>query len=132
MEHIILCLFRKSLFTGKIPAAWLKTRIAFIPKPGKDNYTNPKHFRPISLCSFFLKILEKLILWYNKQSKINCENVFNKNLFSYTESVSTEDPLHMLVNKLEKTLEKGEGGFMPSVTLFGQHSHRFGSKFSML
>ena len=24
------------------------------------------------------------------------------------------------------------GGFMPSVTLFGSHGHRFGSKFSML
>ena len=28
--------------------------------------------------------------------------------------------------------QKPKGGFMPSVTLFGQHSHRFGSKFSML
>ena len=25
-----------------------------------------------------------------------------------------------------------KGGFMPSVTLFGSHGHRFGSKFSML
>ena len=35
---------------------------------------------------------------------------------------------HVLVTKQLRR----KGGFMPSVTLFGQHSHRFGLIYSML
>lgn len=50
-------LFRASLKTGFIPSIWRGTKVAFIPKPGKESYDDPK---PISLMSFILKTLEKL------------------------------------------------------------------------
>ena len=34
-----------------------------LPKPGKPNYDEVKSFRPISLNSFLLKGLERLVLW---------------------------------------------------------------------
>lgn len=53
-------LFRASLKTGFIPSIWRGTKVAFIPKPGKESYDDPKTYRPISLMSFILKTLEKL------------------------------------------------------------------------
>jgi len=41
--------------------AWRVARVAFIPKPGKIDYTTAKSFRQISLTSFLLKGLEKLV-----------------------------------------------------------------------
>ena len=108
IEKIILILFKKSLYTGTIPKTWLKTRVAFIPKPGKSDYSDPKSFRPISLCSFFLKSLERLILWFNNKTCINNRNYFHRNLYSYQESISVEDALHFAVTKVEKALEKNQ------------------------
>jgi hypothetical protein len=33
----------------------------FIPKPGRNSYTGPTDFRPISLTSFLLKTMERLV-----------------------------------------------------------------------
>jgi len=54
----IKCISRASLALGYIPIAWRIARVAFIPKPGKIDYTTAKSFRPISLTSFLLKGLE--------------------------------------------------------------------------
>lgn len=54
-------LFRASLSMGIIPEPWRGVKVIFIPKPGKATYSDPKSFRPISLMSFVLKTLEKLV-----------------------------------------------------------------------
>ena len=54
-----LCsIYRASLALGYIPNIWILSRVAFLPKPGKTDYTT---FRPIRLSSFVLEGLEKLI-----------------------------------------------------------------------
>lgn len=58
---ILQILFRSSLMLGYVPKAWRGTLVTFLPKAGKDDYANPKAYRPISLMSFILKTLEKLI-----------------------------------------------------------------------
>lgn len=54
-------LFRASLTLKHIPKCWREVRIAFIPKPGKKGYSLPENFRPMSLTSFMLKTIEKLV-----------------------------------------------------------------------
>jgi hypothetical protein len=44
-----------------IPIAWRQVKVTFIPKPGKANYTEAKAYCPISLSSFLLKTMEKLV-----------------------------------------------------------------------
>jgi hypothetical protein len=56
----LLMLLQASLALGYIPMSWRHTRVVFIPKPGKS-LTQAKSLRPISLMSFILKILEKII-----------------------------------------------------------------------
>ena len=57
-------IFVETLESGRIPEEWNITKAILIPKPGKANYDNPKSYRPISLTSFLMKGLERIILWY--------------------------------------------------------------------
>jgi hypothetical protein len=39
----------------------MKVNILFIPKPGRNTYCGPRDYRPISLTSFLLKTMERLV-----------------------------------------------------------------------
>jgi len=102
----LLDIYKESLITNTIPYSWTVSRVVFIPKPGKFRYTTPKDFRPLSLTSFLLKGLEKLILWFIEERFLSPN--LNKNLFAYQQGKSTETALHAVVHKLEKSLIKKE------------------------
>lgn len=57
----LMDVYRASLRLGHIPKSWQNVKVVFIPKPGRDDYTSPKSFRPISLTSFMLKGLERMM-----------------------------------------------------------------------
>jgi hypothetical protein len=46
---------------GFVPKAWQKVRVVFIPRPGHSSYELENSFRPISLTSFLLKTMERLV-----------------------------------------------------------------------
>ena len=108
LDEILVKLFRRSVREGIIPKIWLQTKIIFLPKPAKDNYLSPKSFRPISLQSFLLKTVERLLYWYINTNNIINKKFFNDNLFSYREGIGPEDALHNVVHQVEKAIEKGE------------------------
>ena len=56
-------IYRASIHLQYTPQAWRRTRVIFISKPGKTTYNQPKSFRPISLSNYFLKGLERLVVW---------------------------------------------------------------------
>jgi len=56
----LLLLLRASLALGYIPISWRHIRVVFISKPGKP-LSQAKSLRLISLMSFILKTLEKLL-----------------------------------------------------------------------
>jgi hypothetical protein len=63
-EHVVphLCrIFRACMAYGFIPTAWRQVKVTLKPKPGKLDYTKAKAYRPISLSSFLLKMMEKLV-----------------------------------------------------------------------
>jgi hypothetical protein len=60
VPHLIR-IFRACLATGYVPAIWRQVKIVFIPKPGRNSYRGPRDFRPISLTSFLLKTMERLM-----------------------------------------------------------------------
>ena len=55
-----LMLLTPSLALGYIPISWRHIRVVFIPKPEKP-LPQAKSLRPISLTSFILTTLEKLL-----------------------------------------------------------------------
>jgi len=54
-------IFRDCLANGYVPVLWRQAKVVFIPKPGKSSYCGPNDFRPISLTSFLLKTMERLV-----------------------------------------------------------------------
>ncbi|KDN69935.1 putative zinc knuckle [Colletotrichum sublineola] len=57
----VLWIFRASLEEGTLPHQWRHAKIIPLKKPGKDNYTLAKAWRPISLLATLGKVLESLI-----------------------------------------------------------------------
>ena len=101
----IMDILRGSLRLGYIPQEWRKARIAFLPKPGKDTYAKASSYRPISLTSFLLKTMEKVLDYYNEvngQVKLHC------NQHAYTKGKSTETALHQLISRVEEVYNHGE------------------------
>jgi hypothetical protein len=63
-EVLIPCLsriFRACLAIGYVPAIWRQVEVVFIPKPARNSYSGPRDYRPISLTSFLLKTLGRLV-----------------------------------------------------------------------
>lgn len=94
-------MFKASLVFGYIPKSWRQVRVVFIPKANKKDKTSPKSFRPISLSSIMLKIMEKLIDHYIKTAYLK-QNPISIHQFAYQSGKSTTTALHALVSKIEK------------------------------
>ncbi len=105
LNPFLVVLYQSSLALGYIPKAWQAVRVVFIPKPGKDNYSIPKAFRPISLSSYMLKVLEKLVDRRLKDSYIIMHPLHEKQ-HAYQSGKSTETALHAFVTQVEKAFNK--------------------------
>ena len=61
VKHDVLTIFQASLEEGVIPDQWRHARIIPLKKPGKDDYTIAKAWRPISLLATLGKVLESVV-----------------------------------------------------------------------
>ena len=100
-------LFKASLRTGYIPSKWREGRAVFIPKPGKSSYTDKKSYRMITLSSFQLKWLERLVHWHLEGSQ-RLQLGMHRRQFGFKAGVSCETALHYLVRRIEKAMEHQE------------------------
>ena len=106
-------LFIGSLTLSQIPDNWTKVEVIFIPKPGK-NPADPKGYRPISLSSFILKTMERLVDLYVREHLL-----LHENQFAYRKGKSTELAIHQLVSKLEKAKTHGNAALCASMDIQG-------------
>jgi len=97
-------IFRASLSLSYVPYVWSGARAVFIPKPGKPSYLKAKSFRPITLTSFFLKVLERLIYWHLNECIGGLNPKMHSNQFAFKQGYSTDAALHSVVQKLEKAV----------------------------
>jgi ribonuclease HI len=98
-------LYKASIAIGYIPRAWRQVRVVFLPKPGKKSYQEVKSFRSISLSSFTLKTLEKVID-KSIRAKVECGgNSLHGNQHAYMAGKSTETALHNLAVRVERALD---------------------------
>src|SRR5579875_3448333 len=96
---------------GHIPKDWRRVRVVFIPKPGKSNYEIPSSWRPISLMSFELKTLERLVDWYVRVPELIGKLRSNQQ-FAYIAGVSTDAAIHQVVARAEAALKTGENAIL--------------------
>lgn len=98
-------IYTACLATGYIPVQWRAVRVAFIPKPGKTTYTDAKSFRTISLTSFLLKGMEKLMDRHIRDQVLK-RWPLHASQHAYQRGRSTETALHDLVCGIEGELDK--------------------------
>lgn len=107
LTPFLLNIMRGCLALGYVPLRWRESRVVFIPKPGKGSYERASSWRPISLTSFLLKTLERLIDWYIRKPPL-IGRLKKSNQFAYMRNVSTEAALHQIVSRIEKALDVKE------------------------
>ena len=104
----ILCkIYRACIAFGHVPTAWRHTKVIFIPKIGKDNYYEAKSFRPISLTSFLLKAIEKLIDRHIREVVL-ASMPLSISQHAYQPGRSTDTALYSLSFLLERNLNAKE------------------------
>ena len=107
--HIILDVLHE-MFIASIsllhnPCICRGAKVVFIPKLGQLIYTLAKAFRPISLTSFMLKTLEKLVDRYLRDGVLR-QHTIHPNQHAYQPRKSAESALHQLVAKAEYALDR--------------------------
>ncbi|GBP45067.1 Stromal interaction molecule homolog [Eumeta japonica] len=60
---LFLAMANKCLRLGYFPRAWKVAAIKVIPKPGKDDYSRPKSYRPMGLFPVMGKTVERMLVW---------------------------------------------------------------------
>lgn len=100
---ILKTLFRASLMLGYIPSSWRGTLVTFIPKAGKIAYDRANSYRPISLMSFILKVLEKLVDRGIREKHL-IENPLNGSQHAYQTGKGTESASHYMTDEIEKSI----------------------------
>jgi hypothetical protein len=91
------------LFTAIIqlkytPKLWRSSEVIFLPKPGKEDYTERRAFRPISLMPFLFKTLERLVKWQMEQHATS----YHKDQHAFRKGHCTENALSHMVDSIEK------------------------------
>ena len=96
-------LYRASLAIQWVPEAWRRSKVVFIPKPGKDDYTKVKSYRPISLSSFLMKAMERVILWEMEATAL-IDTPLNPNQHGFRHNSSCDSAVSGLVDLIESAI----------------------------
>ena len=93
-------IFRAILALSHVPKIWLASEIIFLPKPGKDDYSQPRAFRPITLQSFVLKTLERVALWKIQEDHFQVKPL-HKRQHAFRRNYSCDSALAETIDSLE-------------------------------
>ena len=98
----LLEIFSASLKFGYIPKGWRSVKVVFIQKAGKACHSLAKDYRPISLSSFLLKSIERLVDHYIRSSLD--PSLLSSSQHAYCKGKSTETALHTIVRCIEDSI----------------------------
>ena len=98
--HVI---FQACLRHSYVPLAWKEGTGIVLPKPAKESYFEAKSFRMITLTSFQLKWLKRLVLYYINQDH-NMQAKLSALQYGFRACVSTKTALHEFVRRVEHSL----------------------------
>ena len=99
----LISIFDACLSLTYVPKLWTECKVVFIPKGGKSSHVKAKDFRPISLTSFLLKTLERVID-IHVRLKVD-RTLLSPSQHAYTRGKSVETAMHTLVGFIERSLE---------------------------
>ena len=85
------------------PSNLRTSKVIMLPKQGKEDYTLPKSYRPISLTPFLFKLLERVNAWDIMETALK-RNPLHKRQHAYRMGRSTESAISQVLNEIEKGL----------------------------
>ncbi|KAK2725613.1 hypothetical protein QYM36_000197 [Artemia franciscana] len=98
--------FSKSRFEKcKFPTSWKLSHVTPIFK-GKGKRSDPKNYRPISLTSPFLKIMERVIV-EKLNSHLELDNLISDHQHGFRKNRSTVSQLVVIHEYIQSTLDRG-------------------------
>ncbi|CAB4038284.1 Hypothetical predicted protein [Paramuricea clavata] len=103
----IAALFTATLELSFIPDLWTQARAVFIPKVGKKDYSQVKSFRPISLTSFMLKAMERVVLWTFEEYFLS-RHPFHDRQHAFRGGRGTDSALSQCCNFIEKSITRNQ------------------------
>ena len=104
--HAIECICKLanlSLKEGKW--IWDKAEVIFLKKSGKDTYSKPGSYRPISISSYIGKLIEKILTSRIYKFLIKCK-LYDPNQEGFTPSRNTIRYLNRLINGIKSDIQK--------------------------
>ena len=101
---------------------WRETKVVFLPKPGKDSYQKPNSWRPISLTSFLLKTMERLVDW-NLRTEELVNKMVNSGQYAYLKGIGTDAALHQLITRIEYAIKSKQMALGVFLDIEGAFSH---------
>ena len=106
IPHLVR-IFRACVSTGYVPATWQQVKVMFIPKPGRNSYSGPRDYGPISPTSFLLKTMERLVDRYLRDKALALMPL-HLNQHAYQAGKYMEIALYQLTVQAEKALDQQE------------------------
>ena len=85
------------------PHKWRLSKVSFMPKQNKPDKENARSYRPLSLTSYLLKGLERVIK-YHLEDEAFVKYPRHKKQFAFQKNKGTDDALSHTVNSIEKGL----------------------------
>lgn len=114
----IVALYKATLVFGYTPRILRENNVIFLPKAGKDDYSLPKSYRPITLAPFLLKGLEKAILW-RLESTILKRTVFSKHQHAFLPDRGCDSALSDAFDYVEKATLSNKKALCVSIDIRG-------------
>ena len=96
----LTAIYKASYLLGYTPSKWRRSRVVFLPKPGKDDYSQARSFRPITLSTFQVKVMERIILWEINESYLKASPL-SANQHAFRKGHSTETALSTMTSHIE-------------------------------
>ncbi len=103
----MVALYTASMYLNHIPKIWSTAKVVFIPKPGRTDYSDPRSHRPITLTSFILKTIERLILWHLDDTSLR-DHPLHEAQFGFRHNRSTDNTVSCLVSTVEKNFSRNQ------------------------
>ena len=108
IKHHLTKIFNQSLALGYYPEHFRQSTTVVLRKPGKDNYTVPKAYRPIALLNTTGKIMEAVIA--KRLSYIaETHGLLPDTHMGGRKLRSTEHALHLIIDKIYDAWNTGQG-----------------------
>ena len=104
LAYPLLLNFRTSYTSGSLPQIWKESLVVPIYKKG--SHSDPLNYRPISLTSFCVKSIERIITKFIYEYA-DSNHLFNNDQFGFRHGRSPEEKLILTYNDITLWLDKG-------------------------